>query len=436
MKKKEMLKTIIKDFQYNPLPPFKKRELSVPVNLDKVVTLVGARRSGKTYLLYQIIDSLLEKIEKSHIIFINFEDERLDLTSIELDLILQSYQELYPENSLSDCCFFFDEIQNIAGWETFVRRVFDTVTKHIFITGSNSKMLSSEISTSLRGRSVSYEVYPLSFSEYLSFKEIKGDLYVSKTKGAVYHALEMYLAFGGYPELIEIKNQDVRLKILQEYFDVMLFRDFVEHYEIKNVTALKFFLKRIFACATKQVSINRIFNDLKSAGIKIGKNSLYEFMSMAESIFMVRTINKYSTKVSIQEFGERKIFAIDNGLLNAVIFRFSSDVGKMMEQAVFWELKRRSYSVFFLKNGFECDFITISSRGEKSVIQVCYDISERETLKREIKGAVYAAKELGLKKGTIITYDNRDTWEESGILVEIVPLAEFLLNKSQITLDL
>jgi uncharacterized protein len=427
MKKKEMIKTIIKDFHYRSLPRYNPRKIAIPLDLNKVISLIGARRSGKTYLLYQTIDRLLGQLEKSQIIYINFEDERLDINAAELDLILQGYRELYPENNLELCYFFFDEIQNVSGWEKFIRRVFDTVSKHIYLTGSNAKMLSTEISTALRGRSISYEVYPLSFSEYLSFKGISLDLYVSATKGAIYNALENYLSSGGFPELLAVKDKDLKDRILQEYFDVMLFRDFVEHYGIKNIIALKFFLKRVFASSTKQVSINRIYNDLKSAGIKIGKNSLYDFMRMAESIFMIQTIKKYSSKISIQEFGEKKVFTIDNGLLNAVVFQFSSDIGKMMEQTVFWELKRRNYSIYFLKNGFECDFVTVSSRGEKSVIQVCYDMNDPLTLKREIKGTVNAAKELGLSSGTIITYDNKYTLTESGINIDVIPLVEFLL---------
>lgn len=429
MKKKEIIKTLIKDFHHKPLPEFSHRFISIPLNLNKIISLIGARRSGKTYLLYQTIDSLLKQTEKSNIIFINFEDERLDITGIELDLILQGYRELYPGRPLESCYFFFDEIQNVPGWEKFIRRLFDTVSKHIYLTGSNAKMLSTEIATSLRGRSISYEVYPLSFGEYLSFKGIPFDLYVSETKGAVYNALERYLVSGGFPELLDVEDNDVKNRILQEYFDVMLFRDLVERYEIKNLIALKFFLKRLFASATKQVSINRIYNDLKSAGIKTGKNSLYNFMSMAESIFLVHTIKKYSPKISIQEFGERKVFVIDNGLLNAVVFQFSADTGKAMEQAVFWELKRRKDTIYFLKNGFECDFITVSTGGIKNIIQVCYDISDPYTLKREVKGITASAKKLGLSRGTIIAYDEQNTIQENNVSIDIVPLPVFLCEK-------
>jgi len=429
MVKKDVVKTIIRDFHHRKFPPYKRRDIVIPLDLDKIISVIGARRSGKTYILYQLIDKLIEQIDKSKIIYINFEDERLDFDVGDLDLILQGYREIYPESNLDSCYFFFDEIQNVSGWEKFVRRLYDTITKHVYLTGSNAKMLGSEISTSLRGRSISYEVYPLSFYEYLSFKEIPSDLYVSKTKGKVYNALELYLASGGFPEITEIDDNSIINRILQEYFDVMLFRDLVEHYEIKNIIALKFFLKRIFASATKPISINRIYNDLKSAGIKVGKNSLYDFIRMAEAVSMVHTIKKYSNKISIQEFGERKVYVIDNGLLNSIVFQFSSDIGKMMEQVVYWELKRRNYFIYFLKNGFECDFVIASVSGVKDIIQVCYDISDPYTLKREVKGLVNAATELGLKSGLIITYDNKDTLDEAGVHIDIISLPEFLLQK-------
>jgi hypothetical protein len=427
MQKKEIIKSLIREFHHRNLPQYKLREISVPVDLEKIVTLIGARRSGKTYLLYQIADKLLQKIDKTDLIFINFEDERLDLSSREADLLLQAYRELYPDHDLASCYFFFDEIQNLPDWEKFVRRIYETVSRHIFLTGSNAKLLSSEISTSLRGRSISYEVFPLSFREYLAFKEISVDFYVPEIKAAIYNALELYLEFGGFPELVSLADKDVRYRILQEYFEVMLYRDLVERYEIKNLIALKFFLKRLFSSATKQVSIHRIYNDLKSAGIKIGKNSLYDYLEQAEAIFLVQTLKKYSPKVSVQQFGERKIFIIDNGLLNSVVFKFSADRGKAMEQLVFWELRRRGRQFYFLKNRYECDFITVSRSGEiGDVIQVCSDLSDPNTLSREVKGIKAACKRTGASNGTIITWDHKNKITENGVMINLVPLPIFL----------
>ena len=225
MEKKEIIKSLIREFHHRPVPKYTVREIAIPLNMEKIITLMGARRSGKTFLLYQLIDQLLLEKDKTDLIFLNFEDERLDLVAQEADLILQAYRELYPGRDMVSCYFFFDEIQNLPGWERFVRRLYDTVSTHIFLTGSNARLLSSEISTSLRGRSISYEIFPLSFREYLSFRGIIVDFYIPEAKGAIYNALESYLEFGGFPELVSIADDEVRCRILQEYFDVMLFRD-------------------------------------------------------------------------------------------------------------------------------------------------------------------------------------------------------------------
>ena len=160
---KNVLKTIIADFHSQRLRPVLPRNMILPVNTGIIISLIGVRRSGKTYLLYDTIKRLISAgIQKRNIVYINFEDERLSLEKDSLDLILQAYLELYPEKDLAECYFFFDEIQNVDGWEKFVRRIYDTISRNIFITGSNATLLSTEIATELIGRSVSYTLYPLS----------------------------------------------------------------------------------------------------------------------------------------------------------------------------------------------------------------------------------------------------------------------------------
>jgi len=426
MQKKYILKTLMTDF-HRTVPTVIARDYQIPIFSGKIITLIGARRSGKTYLLYQLIEQIATKITKQRIIFINFEDERLDLLSHELDLIIQAYLELYPLEDLSQCCFFFDEIQNVNGWEKFIRRLYDTISKHIFLTGSNAKILSSEIATALRGRSLSYPIYPLSFKEILRFQQITPDLVSTQGKAILYHTLENYLHDGGFPELPLLPNQDLKQKTLQEYYQVMLFRDLVERYQITNMTALKFFLKRLYASATKQVSINRVYNELKSAGFKVSKNSLYDFLEYAEAVFMMGTLKKYAHKISTQELSERKVYVIDNGLANAVRFQFSADIGKALEQVVFWELKRRlsdQESLFYYQNQFECDFIVQRDEQITTAIQVCYQLDDIETKNIEIKGLQQTCERLGLQQGILITYE----YEEPIAGIRVVPILEFLLN--------
>ncbi len=282
------------------------------------------------------------------ILYVNFEDERLDLLTEELDLLLQAYQELYPHMDIEGCWLFFDEIQNIAGWDKFIRRLYDKGTRNIFITGSNARFLSSEIATILRGRTVSYEVFPLSFREYLSFKGIIVDLHSSKSIALINHHLSDYLRHGGFPEVINY-DDGLRNRVLQEYFNVMIYRDLLERYEIKNIPALKFFLKRLMSSATKHVSVNNIYNELKSSGFKIGKNQLYDNLEACQNIYLALVLRKHTKSLVERELGEKKIYAIDNGLLNALEYKFSEDTRKALEQTVFLELKRQEKRSTFSK---------------------------------------------------------------------------------------
>ncbi|AKF24145.1 ATPase [Sulfurovum lithotrophicum] len=428
MKKKEELKRIIRDFHLNAKFDVKPRTLQPPVDTKKIITLIGVRRCGKTSILYDMINQLSEKIDKTRILFLNFEDERLELRIDELDLVLQAFLELYPEQNLSECYFFFDEIQNITGWEKFVRRMYDTISKNIFITGSNSKLLSSEIATSLRGRTLSFEVYPLSFSEYLAFKDIDVDLYSSKSIAHVKNAQEKFLTNGGFPETLFLEDQ-YKNKILQEYFNVLLYKDLAERYNITNTVALKFFLKRIIASSTKQVSINKIYNELKSSGIKIGKNTLYDFLDYVQNIYLALVLHKYDKSLVQKELGEKKIYSIDIGLNNATAFKFSDDIGKSLENAVFLELKRNGQDIFYYRDAnHECDFIVNENNCIAQAIQVTYDMSVEDTKNREMKGLLAACKNFNLQKGTIVTYDQEDAILENNIKIELIPFYKWQLN--------
>ena len=425
MKKKEQLKQIIRDFHLNDKFDVKSRTLQPPIDTKKIITLIGVRRCGKTSILYDMINKLSDTIPKTKILFLNFEDERLELGIDELDLILQSFSELYPEQNLSECYLFFDEIQNITGWEKFIRRVYDTISKNIFVTGSNSKLLSSDIATSLRGRTLSYEVYPLSFKEYLSFKDIEVDLYSSKSLAHIKNAQEQFLKDGGFPETLFLQDQ-YRNQTLQEYFNVLLYKDLAERYSITNTVALKFFLKRIIASSTKQISINKIYNELKSSGIKIGKNTLYNFLDYVQNIYLALTLHKYDKSLTNKELGEKKIYSIDIGLNNATEFKFSDNIGKSLENAVFLELKRNYNEVYYYRDSnSECDFIVNEKNSITQAIQVTYDMSDEDTRTREIKGLVNACKNFKLGNGVIITYDTEDEIIEDNISITLVPFYKF-----------
>lgn len=425
---KSILKEIIHNFQNRKIAKIINREISIPLDSGKVVSLIGTRRAGKTFLLYQKINELKSRgADPKKIIFINLEDERLAFTATELDLILQAYRELHPQIALEECYFFFDEIQNVEGWEKFIRRVYDQETKNIFITGSNAKLLSSEIATALRGRTLSYEIYPLSFSEYLDFKSVTKDFYVYENKAKVISTFEEFMLTGGFPELVNEKDSSTRNKVLQEYFNVMIFRDMVERFNIGNVQVLKYFIKKILASVTSPISVNRVYNDLKSMGYSVSKNSLYAFFEQINNIFLIRRIDKFDYSSIKREKSDKKAYAIDHGFLSAINYHFSQNKGKVLENLVALEWFKKQSDVTYFKQTKECDFV-IEEKGENLPYQVTYTMQNLETRKRELDGLVMACNFLERKKGFILTMDESEILNHKGIEIEVLPTWKFFLN--------
>ncbi|WP_028950796.1 ATP-binding protein [Sulfurihydrogenibium subterraneum] len=423
MKRKELFKQLIIEFHQYGIPDFIERELKLPVNTGKIISVIGVRRSGKTYLIFQTIKKLLENVPIERIIYINFEDERINITSEELSLILEAYKELYPNIPLKDLYLFFDEIQNITGWEKFIRRVYDRYTKNIYITGSNSKLLSKEIATALRGRTLSYEVFPLSFKEYLAFKDLsfeEKDFYNIEKRGLWKKEFLGYLEYGGFPEVVYLNDKNLKLKTLQNYFEVMIYKDLVERFEIKNPLILKYFIKRIIENLGKPLSVNNIFNELKSQGYKISKDALYQYLEYIEDIYLSIIIKKYSKSILKSELSQKKAYIVDNGLVNALSFSFKGVYGTLLENLVVKEFRLRGYEIFYFKENKECDLI-ILNKYQTMPIQVSYSLSDKKTMERELNGLLEAVKFLNVKKGVILTFDDFDTTTIDGVEVQILP---------------
>ena len=274
---KKIFKQIITDSQEREYNNLKRREFDFPDKTNKIIAFIGVRRSGKTHLMFQIIKELRNNIDRRNISYINFEDDRIFPLTIEtVGLITDAYYELYPEKRKEKVWFFFDEIQNVPDWEKFIRRLYDTENCQIIISGSSSKLLSKEIATSLRGRTISYEIFPLSFKEYLNFQNIEINLYSSEKKAHIIHALEKYIHTGGFPELL-FNEASLHKRILKEYVDLIIYKDLIERYQIKNLYLMKTLVKFSFSNTATFFSFNKLFNDLKSRGLSLSKNTLYEY---------------------------------------------------------------------------------------------------------------------------------------------------------------
>lgn len=406
------------------------RKVELPLNSDKVVVLSGVRRCGKTAVLKLTRNRLIKnKIPIHKTLFFSFDDERLLLKTEELDLILQAYRELYPQQKLEECYFFFDEIQNIEHWEKFVRRMYDTESKNIFISGSNSKLLGSEIATSLRGRTLLYELYPLDFQEFLQFKKVNPDYKSAEQRASVLSEFHLFLKQGGFPETV-FRTKEQQIQILADYYQILLFRDIVERYEVTRIHALKYFIQKLLSNLTKPFSLNKIYNELKSQGAKVGKDNLYETLEYIEAVYLGLRLYKFDYSIVNREMSDKKIYAIDNGLLNAITFQFSQNKGKLLENLVFiWLRQRVGNNLYYYKQKSECDFIVFDRDKPILAIQVCYDLSENDTQKREMKGLLEAMEYFNLDEGMIITAEQEEVIELGNKKIAVRPAYKLMLSR-------
>lgn len=412
----------------------RKRENRLPINVKKIVTIPGVRRCGKTSRMEAVVNELIASgIPKERFLWISFDDERLiQMTSIELDQIIEAYREMYPDIAMSSVYMFFDEIQLIEGWEFFVMRLYKHYSKNIYISGSNASMLGSELKSALRGWPLEEETFPLSFAEYCSFNEIRTDSWLEADMAKLRNAFFSYNNEGGFPEVVMTTNPLHKAKTLQTYFDTMLLKDLVEHYGLTNIEVLRYFLKRIMANLTKPTSIRAIHGDIKSRGLKVSKDNLYDWASHACSIFMFIRVPSYSKSLQKAESSQPKYYCIDNGLRDAVLLPQSGDDGKKLENTVFLYLYRHRSPVdriFYYQGRGECDFVVQHGMDIIQLIQVTWDMGNEDTRRREINGIIEAAEATNCRNLLIIT---ADTTEEirlnENLTIHVIPAWRWLLG--------
>jgi len=364
-----------------------KRENQLPVNCGKIVTIPGVRRCGKTSRMEATVNDLLASgVKREQFLWVSFDDERLvRMTSDDLYLVIEAYREMFPDMEMASVYMFFDEIQLIEGWEYFVMRLYKHYSKNIYISGSNATMLGSELKSVLRGWPEEEETLPLSFKEYCGFKGIKTDSWLESDLAKLRNAFFEYNNEGGFPEVVLTQNPLQKVKRLQTYFDTMLLKDLVEHYGLSNIEVLRYYLKRIMGNLTKPTSIRAIHGDIKSRGLKVSKDDLYEWANYACGIFMFLRVPNYSKSLQKIESSQPKYYCIDNGLRDAVLLPMSGDDGKKLENTVFLQLYRHRTPVdriFYYQGKGECDFVVQSGVEISRLIQVTWDMGDEETRRR------------------------------------------------------
>lgn len=405
-----------------------KRDLSIPVNpeLRKAITIVGPRRCGKTYLLL----SYFQLITDAKIFFPLDDDRIYPPTLNDLEISLKVMKEMYPDAVRP--YLFFDEIQEVPKWELFVKRAVERENAQVYITGSSSRLLSKEIATELRGRTITYELFPFNFKEILRINELRaGKFITSAEESRIKRLVKDYLVLGGFPEIV---LGEEKRKILSEYADIMFYRDFVERYRIKNLKVARIFFNLLFNSFAKEISINKIFNFMKSQGIKTSRNMLYNYLEYLHDAYLIFPLRKFSYSLKELEQSVPKMYAIDNGLISVFNTEFQKGMGRLMENAVFIEMRKtglvENKDIFYYKtaDGKETDFAIRDGPHFKQLIQVCYDLSDISTKEREIKGLLKASEELKCNNLLVITWDYEGKEIVSRKKIAYMPLWKWILG--------
>jgi len=422
-------------------PALTPRDARISPIANKAHAVVGMRRAGKTTFLYQCLqERLVQGAPRESLIYFNFEDERLGgMQAAQLSWVLEEYFSRYPQfREQRKVTFFFDEIQVVPGWESFIRRILDTEKVEVFVSGSSAKLLSREIATAMRGRATETVIYPFSFREFLRHRKIQAPEradFVSKVqRSKLERAFKDYARTGGFPEAQGLADQD-RIDLLQGYVDVVLFRDVVERHAISNVPALRRLTRQLLGAAAGHFSVHRIYNDLRSQGVAIAKDALHSMLEHLEDAFLVHLLPLATTSERIRQSNQRKAYPIDPALIAAFDRGSKANTGHVLETIVAIELERRGAKSGYVAtpSGFEVDFSTTAPTGKQSLIQVCADLSDKDVREREFRALRDELKVRRKAQGLLLTATTTDALAaqaEAPARVKVQPVWEWLLLDS------
>lgn len=402
------------------------------VKTDKIISIVGVRRSGKTTLMKQMAKLLMESsTDRNNFLMVNFEEPEFEGADVSLlQRIYEAYLEIVKPSRKP--FVFLDEIQNVNGWERFVRSLNERKDAFMTISGSSSKLLSEELATVLTGRQVYFEVFPLSFKEFLSFEkmEIGGvkDILLNSLK--IKRLFREYMEVGGFPEIVLNKDPDFRMRTLRSYYEDIASRDVIQRFKVKKSDKLKILARFYLTNISSPISFNKT-----SGFVQLPTETVRRFSSYLETANLIFFIRRFSWSVKEQENSPRKVYSVDAGMSNTVGFRFRENLGKVAENLVAVELRRRqaqnpNLEAFYWRDHGqrEVDFVVKEGLKVRELIQVCWDVGDRETKRREVKALVKAMKEFRLKEGLVLTGDFEGEEKVDGRRILYKPLWKWLLG--------
>ncbi len=375
---------------------------------DRIVVISGVRRCGKSTLMRQMAATL----PAFH--FVNFDDERLlSFTVTDFAALTIVLSRISPVKTL-----LADEIQNMEGWERFVRRLHDEGWK-VVLTGSNARLLSSELATHLTGRYRLVELYPFSFAEFLTFKDFNPEPMTPGKRGSILNLFDEYLENGGFPEYLKSGDSDV----LGQIYNDVVYRDIINRFRIRESRSFRELAHYLFTNFTGEISYASVKNMLRYKS----PMTVASHIDCLAQAYMVFELFKYDHSLKKQHVNNKKIYVIDNGIRNAVALRFSSDSGRLLENIIFAELKRRGCDIYYHREKHECDFLVREKQRVVAAIQVTYELGPANR-PRELAGLAEAMRLYGLQSGTIITYSAEGKEAVAAGEVRIVPAWRWLVE--------
>ncbi|MDR1606822.1 MAG: ATP-binding protein [Deltaproteobacteria bacterium] len=427
------IKSIILDFQETRLETGTPRRLPAKTVRGKATVLIGARQSGKSTYMFQVIQRLLDSgVPRQNILYLNFSDDRLhNLGRNNHGLIVEAYYSMYPEKkNFETVYYFFDETQAAPGWERFVERVLRTEKCEVYLSGSSAKTLSKEIATEMRGRSLAWEIFPFSFREFLDYKKIESEgALTTKKRFLIQKAFEEYWETGGFPEVASL-DRNSRIKTHQEYFHNILFRDLVGRHDISHPKAVTDLARWLVDNTASFYSVNGLTSYLKSMGHKAPKSAVADYLEWFEDAYFLFTARVFGPSFARANANPKKVYCVDHALVASVSSGILVNSGHLLENLVFTALRRLHQEIRYYKtkNGREVDFIVQTRRRSKTLIQVRESLAEPRTRKREIATLGEAMAELDLKTGILVTRNEDERIEASGGIIEVTPAWRFLLE--------
>ena len=414
----ELFRTIISENQeYIGSIPLVERPLTLEEHGNYV--FVGVRQAGKSYLLFQRMQQIMETgTDVEDIVYVNFDDERLkEMTAMDFDLILQAYHSMYEGTPV----FFFDEIQNVDGWANFARRLANRKYQ-VYVTGSNAKMLSRDIETVLGGRYLDIKVFPYSFEEYLKANGVvlaKGWQYGRKANELQRH-FRTYFEWGGFPELVNFREKRIWLNSL---YNRIFFNDLVVRHKIKNEDALRLCVRRLAESVMQPCSLNRLCNLVKSTGASCSPSTVMEYVRYLQESCLLISLDNYASKF-VEKETIKKHYFVDNGLMH--LFVNNPDTLLLENLCAITLYKKYGSGLYYFNKGIEVDFFVPE---EGLGIQASYRMSDEATLEREVKALAALHSFKPLRQAIIITYEDEGTMEYNGLEIELKPVWKWVLEE-------